>query len=66
MKTQYRGFDIVLSGGEQWSAQIVNPATGKPWSHRATGPAGAGSAECLRQAQSLVDAFLALHGTQSA
>ena len=66
MKNSYRGFDIVLDATDQWSAEIINQATGRAFTHRATAPIGGGQAECLRRAQNLVDAFLALHGTQTA
>lgn len=66
MKTQYRGFDIVLDAAEEWSAQIINSSTGRTFSQRLTTPIADGSAQCLRRAQNLVDAFLALHGTNQA
>ncbi len=66
MKTNYRGFDILLNSGDVWSAEIINPATGKPWAHHLTTPIAEGSARCLKRAQNLVDAFLALHGPRSA
>ncbi len=62
MKTSYRGFDIILNADDEWSAEIINPSTGKAWSHRPHSPFAAGSAECLKRAYGLVDAFLALHG----
>ena len=66
MKTQYRGFDIVLDAAEEWSAQIINSSTGRTFSQRLTTPIADGSAQCLRRAQNLVDAFLALQGTSQA
>jgi hypothetical protein len=66
MKTHYRGFDIILNAADEWSAEIINPSTGKTWSHRLTTPIAAGSGECLRRAENLVDAFLALHGPRTA
>lgn len=66
MKTTYRGFDIILTSADEWSAEIVNPHTGKTWSHRLTTPFADGSAACLRRAQNLVDAFLALNGPRTA
>jgi hypothetical protein len=66
MKNSYRGFDIVLDVNDEWSAEIINQSTGKAFAHRATAPITAGQAECLKHAQNLVDAFLALHGTRTA
>ena len=66
MKTNYRGFDIILNADDDWSAEIVNPSTGKAWSQRPRSPIAAGSAECLKRAYNLVDAFLALHGPRQA
>jgi|GEM_PF-5712402 len=66
MKTHYRGFDIELSAGENWSAEIRDPSTGRAWSHKLSTPSGAGSSECLKRARNMVDAFLALHGTRTA
>jgi hypothetical protein len=66
MKTQYRGFDIVLDAADEWSAQIINSSTGRTFSQRLTTPIAEGSAQCLRRAKNLVDAFLALHGTSQA
>ena len=62
MKQQYRGFDSTLSAGDHWSARIARSETGKSWSHELATPLLEGSAACLRRAQNLVDAFLALHG----
>ncbi len=64
MKTNYRGFEISLSAQDEWSAQITNAATGKTWSQRLTAPIAEGQAQCLKRAQNLVDAFLALHGAR--
>ncbi len=66
MKANYRGYDIELHRADGWSAEIVNAATGKAWSQRASVPLEAGQAACLRRAQNLVDAFLALHGARQA
>lgn len=66
MKTNYRGFEIDLSAGAEWSAGITNAATGHRWSQRATAPLSAGQEAALKRAQNLVDAFLALHGPQAA
>jgi hypothetical protein len=66
MKNSYRGFDIVLAAADEWSAEIINQSTGKAFTHRAKAPIAGGQAECLKRAQNLVDAFLALHGTQTA
>ena len=66
MKTNYRGFDIIVTSAGEWAAEIVNPATGKPWSQRLTTPIGDGSGACLKRAQNLVDAFLALNGPRAA
>lgn len=62
MKTQYRGFDILLTGGERWSARIARSETGKAWSDGPTASLEDGPDACLRQARNLVDAFLALNG----
>ncbi len=64
MKISYRGFDIELSRADQWSAQISSASTGRPWSQRATAPLEDGQTACLRRAQNLVDAFLALNGNR--
>lgn len=66
MKTQYRGFDIDLDSADQWSAQIIDPETGRRWSHQLTSPIAEGSDAVLKRAKNLVDAFLALHGPRSA
>jgi hypothetical protein len=65
MRTNYRGFDIIMDSGEQWSAEIVNPGTGKPWAHRLTAPLNGDSGECLKRAKNLIDAFLALNGART-
>jgi len=66
MRTNYRGFDITLSSADQWVAEISNPETGKAWSQQLTSPIAEGSATCLKRAQNLVDAFIALHGPRTA
>jgi hypothetical protein len=66
MKTNYRGFEITLTSGDVWSAEITNPATGKAWSQQVTSPLDEGSETALKRAQNLVDAFIALHGTRAA
>jgi hypothetical protein len=66
MKTNYRGFDITVNSSDVWSAEIRNPATGKAWSHQLSSPMAEGSSVCLRRAQNLVDAFIALHGPNRA
>jgi hypothetical protein len=66
MKTTYRGFDIIVDSDDQWSAEIVNPETGKAWAQRLTAPLTVDAAECLKRAQSLIDAFLALNGPRTA
>ena len=66
MKTHYRGFDIVLSSADEWSAEISDASTGRRWSHRLTTPINSGREEALKRAQNLVDAFLALHGARTA
>jgi hypothetical protein len=65
MKTNYRGFDITLSASDRWMAEISNPDTGRAWSQRLTGPITEGSSACLKRAQNLIDAFVALHGPRS-
>ena len=66
MKTSYRGFDISLSSADEWIAEITNPTTGKALSQRLASPIAEGSASCLKRAQNLVDAFIALHGPRTA
>jgi hypothetical protein len=66
MKTNYRGFDIVMNSDGQWSAEIVNPRTGKSWAHRLTAPLSGDGGECLKRAQNMIDAFLALNGPVTA
>ena len=60
MQTSYRGFNITVVGDTDWSAEIVDAATGRAWSQRLRTPAVEGSAACLRRAQNMVDAFIAL------
>jgi hypothetical protein len=60
MHSNYRGFNITLVADPDWSAEIADAATGKAWSQRLRTPAAEGSAACLRRAQNLVDAFIAL------
>jgi hypothetical protein len=64
MRTNYRGFTIELKSDGEWSAEISNAATGKHWSQRLNTPIAEGSGACLKRAQNLVDAFLALHGAR--
>jgi len=64
MKSNYRGFDITLSSGDMWFAEVSNPTTGKIWSQLIASPLNDGSSKALRKAQGMVDAFLALHGTR--
>jgi len=66
MKTSYRGFDIIVDSDDQWSAEIVNPQTGKSWAQRLTAPLSGDATECLKRAQNLIDAFLALNGPRTA
>jgi hypothetical protein len=66
MRTNYRGFEITVTSDDQWVAEISNPQTGKRWSQRLTSPIAEGSATCLKRAQNLVDAFIALHGQRTA
>lgn len=61
MQSHYRGFNITLMADPDWSAEIADAATGKVWSQRLRTPAADGSATCLRRAQNLVDAFIALN-----
>jgi hypothetical protein len=65
-KTNYRGFEITLTSADAWSAEITNPSTGKTWSRTLTGPLEEGSEACLKRAQNMVDAFIALHGAIAA
>ncbi|HVX81498.1 MAG TPA: hypothetical protein VHB23_08975 [Devosiaceae bacterium] len=62
MKSSYRGFEIIVTGGDEWSAEIINPQTGKAWSQRPSNPIAEGSDACRKQAENLVDAFIALNG----
>jgi len=62
MKQHYRGFDITLTASDHWFARIARSQTGKTWSQEIVTPLTEGSAACLRRAQNLVDAFLALRG----
>jgi hypothetical protein len=66
MKTNYRGFEIIMDSDDQWSAEIVNPETGKAWAQRLTAPLNADATECLKRAQNLIDTFLALNGPRTA
>lgn len=62
MNTQYKGFDITLTAGDQWAARITRIATGKAFSQPATAPLEAGADAALSRARNIVDAFLALNG----
>jgi hypothetical protein len=66
MKTNYRGFEIIVDSDDQWSAEIVNPETGKAWAKRLTAPLSTDVNECLKRAQNLIDTFLALNGPRTA
>ena len=62
MKTQYRGFDITLTGGDRWWARIARAGADKAWSAGPTASIEEGPEACLAQARNLVDAYLALNG----
>jgi len=62
MNTQYKGFDITLTAGDQWAARITRIATGKSFSQQPTAPLEAGADAALTRAKNIVDAFLALNG----
>jgi hypothetical protein len=62
MNTTYRGFNIDLVKGDEWSAKITNASTGRSWSKQPSTPLEAGSEACMQRATKLVDAFIALHG----
>jgi hypothetical protein len=62
MNLKYRGFNIDLVKGDEWSAKITNATTGRSWSKQPATPLEDGSEACIRRATNLVDAFIALHG----
>lgn len=62
MNTQYKGFDISLTAGQEYQARITRIATGKSFSQQPTTPLEAGADAALARARNIVDAFLALNG----
>ncbi|HEY0918348.1 hypothetical protein [Devosia sp.] len=58
MKLDYRGHEIHITGGETWSAELIERRSGALLPTKATAAATEQLGDCIARARALVDLYL--------